>query len=151
MKSVKRLMSAERSSRIDRLSVRLRSVALSPGWSRAATTKPASASIAAVSRWAPDQPPEPCETTMSGSPSPAIGQFLTAAMVTKRNFISCGAAAQGDQTAPVSAGPPASAGMSMSLKPAASAIGAAKQAMMTARNANGCIVLDREPTTRYLV
>src|SRR5580704_14813567 len=117
----------------------------------AATTKPASASIAAVSRWAPNQPPEPCETTMSGSPSPATGQFLTAAMVTKRNFISCSGAAQGDQTAPLSAGPPASAGMSMNRKPADWAIGAAKQAMRTARKAGGRIVLDKEPTARYLV
>jgi hypothetical protein len=88
---------------------------------------------------------------MSGSLSPTTGQFWTAGIVTKRNFISCGGAAQGDHTAPVSAGPLASAGMSMNLKPAASAIGAAKQAMMTARKANGRIVLDRRLTPRYLV
>jgi hypothetical protein len=41
--------------------------------------------------------------------------------------------------------------MSMNLKPAASAIGAAKQAMLTARKESGRIVLDREATTRYLV
>jgi hypothetical protein len=41
--------------------------------------------------------------------------------------------------------------MSMNLKPAAWAIGAAKQAMMTARKASGRIVLDRRLTPRYLV
>ena len=80
---------------------------------------------------------------MSGSLSPTTGQFWTAGIVAKRNFISCGGAAQGDHTALVSAGPLASAGMSMNRKPAASAIGAGK--------ASGRIVLDKEPTIHYLV
>jgi len=41
--------------------------------------------------------------------------------------------------------------MSMNLKPAAWAIGVAKQAIMRAAKASGRIVLDKEPIARYLV
>src|SRR5208282_427195 len=85
------------------------------------------------------EPPLPCETTMSGSLSPLIGQSLTPGTAMLPRSISPGGSEQGDHIAPLRAGPSASAGTSMKRKPAACASVAVRQRTIVTRNLVACI------------
>src|ERR1700749_4168392 len=84
-------------------------------------------------------PALPCEMTTSGRGVSPRGQSLTPGNVMVLRWISPGGSAQGDQIAPLSAGPSTLAGTSINRNPAARAGAAAEQtasvtAITTARH-----------------
>src|SRR6266850_7301813 len=85
-------------------------------------------------------PPLPCEMTTRGSLSPAIGQSFTPGSVVLPTTTSCGGITQGDHTAPLIAGPSASAGTSTNPKPAGSATDAVRHKVATTRVDSSLII-----------
>jgi hypothetical protein len=98
-----------------------------------------------------NEPPLPCEMTTSGSLSPSIEQSFTPGSAIPSTSTSCGGIAQGDHTAPVNAGPAASAGTLMSRSPAASAAAAETQKKAASKRMRERIANDRSRAVGPLI
>src|SRR5262249_42170823 len=101
--------------------------------------KLAPASVSAISRKLMKEPPLPCETTISGSLSPLIGQSFTPGIVLPSRTTSPGGSEHGDHIPPLRAGPSASAGTSMDRRPAACESAAGRHRAIATRNFEPCM------------